>query len=399
MRILHDDVAMRGYYTNPARSDGLKLEGFVMFAVSMLLLLPPVPAAEPQTTVLAADVLARHKEQQQQIERYLDRQIDKAERSRAVAWQRDFSSIEAYERSVKPWRKRLGKWLGGIDYPKAELKLREEKLSETKEFAAYRVWFTAFEDVQVYGILLLPKQQNNGKRPAVIAIHGMQGSPESVCGLAEKEDYHHRFGARLAEHGFVVLAPLDINTADGRQWLDRKAKMVGQRLQGLEQFKITRVVDYLQQRPEVDPKRIGIYGISWGGRTSMNAAALDRRLAACVISGHFMDSTPKMVTPSPHYTAYIEVPEDYAFFDRHFLEFSDADICSLVCPRPLFIEQGRQDRVAYWEMSQKAFGRVREFYRKLGVEDRAVFHIFEGGHVVHGDEAIRFLEKHLQREK
>ena len=310
---------------------------FTMFAVTILLVMPAVPAAEPRTPALAADVLARHKEQQQQIERYLDRQVEKAERTRAAAWNRDFSSIEAYERSVESWRKRLGKWLGGIDYSKAELHSREEKMNETKDFTAYRVWFTAFEDVQVYGILLLPKQ-NNGKRPAVIAIHGMQGSPESVCGLTEKEDYHRRFGARLAEHGFVVFAPLDINTADGRQWLDRKAKMVGQRLQGLEQFKIMRVVDYLQQRPEVDPKRIGIYGISWGGRTSMNAAALDRRLAACVVSGHFMDSTPKMVTPSPHYTAYIEVREDYAFFERHFLDFSDADICSLICPRPLFIE-------------------------------------------------------------
>jgi len=245
----------------------------------------------------------------------------------------------------------------------------------------------------------LPKKKLAPRLPAVICIHGMAGSPESVCGLADKEDYHQRFGARLAEHGFVVFAPLDINTLKGRSQLDRKAKMIAQRLQGLEQFKIRRVVDYLRQRPEVDGKRIASYGISWGGRTSMNAAALDPRIAACVVSGHFMDSTPKMVTPSPHYTAYIQVPEDYAFFERHFLLFSDADICSLICPRPLFIEQGRQDRVAYWKMAQKAFTRVQECYRKLKVGERAVFHVFEGGHVVHGDEAIKFLEKHLLPKK
>ena len=128
----------------------------------------------------------------------------------------------------------------------------------------------------------------------------------------------------------------------------------------------------------------------------MNAAALDRRIAACVVSGHFMDSTPKMVTPSPHYTAYIEVPEDYAFFEKHALLFSDADICSLICPRPLFVEQGRADRVAYWKMARKAFGPVKGYYRKLKVADRAVFHVFEGGHIAHGEEAIRFLEKHLR---
>jgi hypothetical protein len=106
-----------------------------------------------------------------------------------------------------------------------------------------------------------------------------------------------------------------------------------------------------------------------------------------------------MVTPSPHYTAYIEVAEDYAFFERHALEFSDADICSLICPRPLFIEQGRKDRVAYCAMAQKAFGPVREYYRKLKIGERAVFHIFEGGHIAHGEEAIRFLKKHLRSEK
>jgi dienelactone hydrolase len=345
--------------------------------------------------VPAADVLARHQEQEQEVNRYLDRLIADSTRLRAAAWKRDFSSVAAYEKSVAPWRKKLADWLGGMRYAPAELKPRVVKLAETGAFTASRVWLTAFEDVQVYGILLVPKTKIV-RKPAVVCIHGMLGSPESVCGLAEKEDYHQRFGARLAEHGFVVFAPLDINTLKGRSWLDRKAKMIGQRLQGLEQFKIQRVVDYLQGRQDVDPKRIACYGISWGGRTSMNAAALDPRLAACVISGHFMDSTPKMVTESPHYTAYIQVPEDYAFFERHFLLFSDADICSLICPRPLFIEQGREDRVACWKMAEKAFVPVQDYYRKLGLPGRTIFRIFEGGHVVHGDAAIRFLEKYLQ---
>ena len=364
----------------------------------MFALLLAVAFAETEAArVPAKDVLARHQEQYDQLERYLDRQIRRAEEERPRAWKRDFTGVEAYERSVEPWRKKLAVWLGGTDYKApADLAARGENLAETKAFTAYRVRFAAFEDVQVYGVLLLPKGEAK-RRPAVIAVHGMQGSPESVCGLADKEDYHQRFGARLAEAGFVVFAPLDINTAKARQWLDRKAKMVGERLQGLEQFKIMRVMDYLRKRPEVHPQRVGVYGISWGGRTAMNAAALDRRLEACVVSGHFMDSTPKMVTPSPHYSTYIEADYDYPWFERHAREFSDADICSLICPRPLFIENGRQDRVAYWEMAGKAFGPVRDYYRRLGAGEKAVFHVFEGGHVVHGDEAIRFLGKHLNK--
>lgn len=366
--------------------------GQLLLAISLY-----TPAADEPAPmrVPAVAVLAEHQAQEQQIDRYLDRLVAASDAKRAEQWRRDFSSEAAYLRSIEPWRKRLADWLGGMEYPPAELQPKQEKLTETKDFTSFRVWLTAFDDVQVYGILLLPKKKPAARLPAVIAIHGMAGSPESVCGLADKEDYHQRFGARLAEHGFVVFAPLDINTGKGRSYLDRKAKLVGQRLQGLEQFKVRRVVDYLRQRPDVNPERVGIYGISWGGRMAMNAAALDPRLAACVISGHFMDSTPKMVKESPHYTAYIQVAEDYAFFERHFLLFSDADICSLICPRPLFIEQGRQDRVAYWAMAQKAFQPVEEYYRRLGHADRAVFHIFEGGHVVHGDAGIAFLEKNL----
>lgn len=172
--------------------------------------------------------------------------------------------------------------------------------------------------------------------------------------------------------------------------------MVGQRMQGLEQFKIKRVVDYLTSRDDIAPDRIGVYGISWGGRTAMYAAALDPRIAACVVSGHFMESTQKMAKPSPHYTAYIEVVENYAFFSRQATEFADADVCSLICPRPVHIEQGREDRVAYWKMAQEEFKIVQAYYAHLGMPGRATFEVFEGGHVVAGKDAFTSLEKWLQ---
>jgi hypothetical protein len=231
----------------------------------------------------------------------------------------------------------------------------------------------------------------------MIAIHGMSSSPEAVCGLAEKPDYTNNFGLQLVHSGFLVFAPLDINSYKTRSPLDRKAILIGQRLQGLEQFKILRITDYLCSRPDVDAKRIGAYGISWGGRTVMCAAALDKRIAATAISGHFNDLIPKMVTPSDHYTAFIQTPEDYSFFWRHAQLFTDADVVALICPRPVFIEQGRQDRVAYWEMSQKAFNEVKSIYEKLGIADRAQYSIFEGPHEIHGTEAFAFFDKWLKK--
>jgi len=334
-------------------------------------------------------------EQRAQLETYFDKRLEASYDERAAAWKRDFSSVSAYEKSIAPWRTRFADYLGGMNYRPAPLTPREELIRETDTYVAKRVWIPAFDTVEVYGILLVPKGRT-GKRPAVMCLHGMAGTPELVCGVVEKTDYHNRFGLQAVEKGYVVFAPVMMNAGPKRNWLDRKAMMVGERMQGLEQFKIKRVVDYLASRDDVAADRIGAYGISWGGRTAMYAAALDPRVAACVVSGHFMESTQKMVKPSPHYTAYIEVVENYAFFSGQATEFADADVCSLICPRPLHIEQGREDRVAYWKMAQDEFRIVQDYYSKLGLADRATFEVFEGGHVIAGKEAFTILEKWLK---
>ncbi len=350
--------------------------------------------ASPGQTVADEEVEAQQQAQYQELDRYFDRQVNEADRQRARSWQRNFSSIEDYEKSVEPWRAKLFEMLGGNSYSNSPLRPQEQLIAEFPTHKAYRVWFTAFDEVRTYGILLVP--QGRGPFPALICIHGMAGTPEAVCGLTTKADYHNRFGLQAAQRGFLVFAPLDMNSPAKRKWLDKKAILVGQRLQALEQFKLFRLLDYLAARSDVDAKRIGAYGISWGGRTVMNLAALDRRVAACAISGHFNDLIPKMLASSPHSTAYIDTPEDYAFFNNQFRLFDDADVASLICPRPVFIEQGRKDTVAYWEASERAFRPVKEIYEKLGIGERAVYSIFEGPHEVHGVEAFAFFDRWLK---
>lgn len=355
---------------------------------------PFVRAAEdPQET------LERLFQQQQrsQIETYLDQQLLQSYDVRSRLWRRDLTSIPAYLKSIAPWREKFADYLGGMHYTPARLDPHEELIWDRPTHQAWRVRFRAFDEVEVYGVLLIPKQFQ-GPRPALICVHGMAGTPELVCGIVPRTDYHRRFGLQAVERGYVVFAPLNINSASRREWLDRKAIMLGERLQGLEQFKHRRIVDYLTQRPEVAADRIGIYGISWGGRTAMYAAALDQRLAACVISGHFMESTRKMVWPHEpeSYSTYIEAGHGYAFFPRQATEFADADVVSLICPRVVHIEQGRFDRVSTWPEAQAEFTKVQGLYQQLGIADRATFEIFEGEHFVAGLQAFEVLAKWLK---
>ncbi|MBI3693659.1 MAG: carboxypeptidase regulatory-like domain-containing protein [Acidobacteria bacterium] len=341
-------------------------------------------------------------EQYRQIEKYYDRLIAESEARRPSKWNRDFSSLDRYLASVEPHRKRFIEMMGGFPGEKTPLNPRRELVGESDVYRTERVWLDALPGVQVYGMLLTPKRPGPGgtprgaPRPALITQHGMGGSPAMTAGVSERDDYMRRFGAQAAERGYVVFAPYIVSDASQRSRLHRKAISVGTTLQILEQWKMVRVTDFLTSLPEVDPARIGFYGISWGGRTTLYAAAIDTRLAAVAVSGYFNQTTKKQFERSTYSTAYIDTPEEYAFFTNLITEFSDADLASLVAPRPLFIESGTLDTAAYFKDAYIEYTRAREFYRRLGVSDHVEFGLFRGLHLIHGTKAFQFLDRWLK---
>ncbi len=335
------------------------------------------------------------------LESHLDAQLDQSATTRAHFWHRDLSSPGAYTAALTPYRDHLAEMIGAppgaLHHPPltaARLRPRRETITDTGGIHIERVWLQTSNGLIAYGILLTPDQAR--RLPAVIAIHGMGSGPEHVAGVIEPDDYVRHFGRTLAARGYVVFAPMMVNTAALRERLDRKAILLGTRLQWLEQQKIFAAVDFLSTLPAVDPHRIGAYGISWGGRTVMYQGALDPRIAATVISGHFNDTVPKMVTTDPHYTAFINTREGYAFFDRLAVRFSDADVASMICPRAVFIEEGKRDPVVWYPMAEKAFAELHAIYEKLGIGDRAELKLFDGEHIIYGEDAFMFLDRWLK---
>jgi hypothetical protein len=333
-------------------------------------------------------------EQYSQLERHYDRLIAESEARRGSKWNRDFTSVDRYLASVEPHRKRFIELMGGFPPEKTPLKPRREVIGAGDLYRTERVWLEAVPGVEVYGVLLTPKRP--GRHPALICQHGMGGSPAMTAGLTERDDYLRRFGAQAAERGYVVFAPYLVNDAAQRSRLHRKAISVGTTLQILEQWKIVRVTDFLASLSEVDATRIGMYGISWGGRMTLYASAIDPRLAAAAVSGYFNQTTKKQFQFSTYSTAYIDTSEEYAFFQSFINEFSDADLASLVAPRPLFIESGTLDTAAYFKDGFIEFTRTRDIYRRLGLEDRVEFGLFRGLHLIHGTKALAFLDRWLR---
>lgn len=119
------------------------------------------------------------------------------------------------------------------------------------------------------------------KRPAVICLHILDGSLELVRML----------GSVLASHGVsAVVFPLPYYGERGGPLGPRDILEEPQRfLRVLEQtyLEVRRATDFLASRPEVDPEKIGVAGISLGAIVAASAAEREPRIwrTALILSG------------------------------------------------------------------------------------------------------------------
>jgi cephalosporin-C deacetylase-like acetyl esterase len=348
-------------------------------------------------------------EQYAQLNAWLTARLEQAPKNRAAYWKLDFSSKANYERSLQRYRNDWAAMLGVPPAYTGPLNQKRVKIGEDAKVTMYRVWFDALPGVQTYGILLLPKN-GSGRAPALICQHGHADTPEKTMGLVDGPIYRN-FARVFAEKGFVTFSPYLISLyseesqpaegprAWGRDILFKKGMMVGHTLVGIEARKFTRTVDYLQSLPEVDPERIGMYGLSKGGQYTLAIAPIETRLKVAVVSGWFNDRAKKNLEqatdPSMHFITKIHRSEYYMLnlLDR----FGDAELAWMIAPRPLLIENGDRDGAVHIDDARAEFQRVRAVYEKLGVPDRAVFAGFHGEHRIDGAESFPFVEKWLAK--
>ena len=127
------------------------------------------------------------------------------------------------------------------------------------------------EGAKVAGILRLPDEAGSGPRPGIVQGPGWLGLKDSKL----YERYHQSF----TEAGYVVLV-FDYRGFGGSE---------GDRTVVLPQSQaddIRNAITYLQTRPEVDPRRIGLFGSGGtGGANPIYVAALDQRVK-CVVSNY-----------------------------------------------------------------------------------------------------------------
>ena len=145
------------------------------------------------------------------IDKFLLREIELSVERREKHWKRDFSSPEAYNKSIEPNRKRLAKILGVVDErvpfdaPELVATTKQSALvGKGENYEIFAVRWPAVRGVHGEGLLLVPKGE---KVADIIAIPDADQTPEQICGLAEGVPAESQFARRLAENGCRVLVP------------------------------------------------------------------------------------------------------------------------------------------------------------------------------------------------
>ena len=123
----------------------------------------------------------------------------------------------------------------------------------------------AEDGLEFHSQLFLPKDIQPGeRRPAILFSHGGPGR-QMLLGYHYMFFYHMAYATHqyFANKGYVVIS---VNYRSGIGY-GREFRMAPNRgAAGSSEYQdIVAVAKYLQSRPDVDPERIGLYGLSYGG--------------------------------------------------------------------------------------------------------------------------------------
>jgi dipeptidyl aminopeptidase/acylaminoacyl peptidase len=158
------------------------------------------------------------------------------------------------------------------------------------------VSFRAADGVEAHGQLFTPSG-GEAKKPAIVYVHG-GGPRQMLLGWHYRWEYANDYGANqyLVSRGFVVLS-VDYRLSVGYGQAFQFAEHAGAR--GASEYRdILAAGRYLQGRSDVDPKRIGIWGASYGGYLTALALGRNSDVFAAGVDMHGVHDRLPAVTPA-----------------------------------------------------------------------------------------------------
>jgi len=211
----------------------------------------------------------------------------------------------------------------------------------------------------------------------------------------EKEihDHNYDYGLQMAKAGFVTIA------IDWRGFGERgekvdvcnihyiRATLLGMSALGMDVHDGKAALDYLCSLDVVDPNRIGVMGLSFGGTMTTWMSICDDRIKAADI------------------ICYSDRFSDFALKRRNFcgsqitpglFDLCDVpDLQGLIAPRPLLVEIGKQDTTFLPESAMSCYHEVEKIYIAAGVHEKLVLDNFDGSHAWGANLSVSFFTRYL----
>ncbi|HEV3121919.1 MAG TPA: hypothetical protein VGY53_08460 [Isosphaeraceae bacterium] len=343
------------------------------------------------------DPRARMKRQLEQLVAYTQALLRTSELRRNAYWLKaDTSSLDRWEETSEPYRRAFWDDLIGR-FPEASepLKAKSMLVLDEPKFTGYGVELAVWPNVVASGVLLLPKDLKPGeRRPVVVCQHGLEGRPDEVVNPKMKSVYHS-FGAQLADRGYIVYAPQNPYIGhDTFRLLQRRAHPLKKSLFAVIVRQHERTLEWLATLPQVDPKRIAFYGLSYGGKTAMRVPSLLKGYCLSICSADFNEWVVKCTNTVRSYSYMYTLEHDMYEFGLS-EGYNYAEMAGLIAPRPFQVERGHKDGVAPDEWIGYEYAKVKRLYDTLGIGDRTEIAYFNGPHEINGKGTFAFLAKHL----
>ncbi len=232
--------------------------------------------------------------------------------------------------------------------------------------------------------------------PGLVIWHGHNGDYGRIDVDRARENgtfnRYHEGASRLAEAGYVVLAP-DIRSfgetgsADQHDHFAKMLLLHGRVALGVFLADAMKAVDVLESYEFVDAERIGTGGTSLGGQLTIYLTAADARVRVGVAAGYLGSHR------GTHLSLLHCVCQYMPLMGR---TMDIADAAMLAAPRPLVFVNGRRDPIFGAADAETPFERVAAAYALLDAEDATALAAHDGEHEWVPDTALEVFDRWLR---